>query len=262
MAGKHSIGWIGMGRMGYPMAERLLKAGNTVSIWNRTRAKAEPLAKLGGRIVDDAGRPCRVRHRVHHGLDRQGPGRGVLRQERRGIARQGQAPEGRRRLLVDLGAGIGRLPREARGARRRLPCLARQRQRQGREGRQAQRRCIGPQGGVRGRQALHPELRSARRFLRRRGRALAHLQDRPQRAAGRRHPEPRRDHHSGPEGRRAASRLPRFHQQQRDGLGVHAATSRMRWSTSTGPPHSRRTCCARTSISASRPRAGSTCRCR
>ena len=46
------IGWIGMGRMGYPMAERLLKAGYDVSIWNRTRAKAEPLAKSGGKIVD------------------------------------------------------------------------------------------------------------------------------------------------------------------------------------------------------------------
>ena len=51
MAGKHAIGWIGMGRMGYPMAERLLKAGSSVSIWNRTRAKAEPLTKLGGRMV-------------------------------------------------------------------------------------------------------------------------------------------------------------------------------------------------------------------
>ena len=46
------IGWIGMGRMGQPMAERLLKAGHDVSIWNRTRAKAEPLAKIGGKIVD------------------------------------------------------------------------------------------------------------------------------------------------------------------------------------------------------------------
>ena len=46
------IGWIGMGRMGYPMAERLLKAGYDVSIWNRTRAKAEPLIKLGGKVVD------------------------------------------------------------------------------------------------------------------------------------------------------------------------------------------------------------------
>jgi 3-hydroxyisobutyrate dehydrogenase len=46
------IGWIGMGRMGYPMAERLLKAGHDVSIWNRTRSKAEPLAKQGGKVVD------------------------------------------------------------------------------------------------------------------------------------------------------------------------------------------------------------------
>ena len=46
------IGWIGMGRMGFPMAERLIKAGHDVSIWNRTRAKAEPLAKIGGKIVD------------------------------------------------------------------------------------------------------------------------------------------------------------------------------------------------------------------
>ncbi len=52
MTAKHSLGWIGMGRMGYPMAERLLKAGHAVSIWNRTRAKAEPLAKKGGKIVD------------------------------------------------------------------------------------------------------------------------------------------------------------------------------------------------------------------
>jgi 3-hydroxyisobutyrate dehydrogenase len=46
------IGWIGMGRMGYPMAERLLKAGHDVSIWNRTKSKAEPLAKSGGKVVD------------------------------------------------------------------------------------------------------------------------------------------------------------------------------------------------------------------
>src|SRR5260370_18506597 len=39
--------------MGYPMAERLLKAGYDVSIWNRTRSKDEPLAKLGGKVVDN-----------------------------------------------------------------------------------------------------------------------------------------------------------------------------------------------------------------
>ena len=49
---RQKIGWIGMGRMGYPMAEMLLKAGYDVSIWNRTRSKAEPLAQVGGKIVD------------------------------------------------------------------------------------------------------------------------------------------------------------------------------------------------------------------
>jgi 3-hydroxyisobutyrate dehydrogenase len=52
-ANKQKIGWIGVGRMGGPMAERLLKAGYDLSIWNRTRAKAEPLAKIGGKVVDN-----------------------------------------------------------------------------------------------------------------------------------------------------------------------------------------------------------------
>jgi 3-hydroxyisobutyrate dehydrogenase-like beta-hydroxyacid dehydrogenase len=46
------LGWIGTGRMGYRLAERLLKAGNDVSVYNRTRSKAEPLADLGATIVD------------------------------------------------------------------------------------------------------------------------------------------------------------------------------------------------------------------
>jgi 3-hydroxyisobutyrate dehydrogenase len=52
MANNQKLGWIGMGRMGFPMAERLIKAGYDVSIWNRTRAKAEPLAAKGGKVVD------------------------------------------------------------------------------------------------------------------------------------------------------------------------------------------------------------------
>jgi 3-hydroxyisobutyrate dehydrogenase len=49
---KHRIGWIGMGRMGYPMAERLVKGGHDVSVWNRTKSKAEPLAQKGAKLVD------------------------------------------------------------------------------------------------------------------------------------------------------------------------------------------------------------------
>ncbi len=49
---KYSIGWIGAGRMGYPMAERLIKAGCDVTVYNRTKAKAEPLAALGAKLAD------------------------------------------------------------------------------------------------------------------------------------------------------------------------------------------------------------------
>ena len=45
------IGWIGAGRMGYAMAERLAKGGADVTVWNRTRAKAEPLAAHGAKIA-------------------------------------------------------------------------------------------------------------------------------------------------------------------------------------------------------------------
>jgi 3-hydroxyisobutyrate dehydrogenase len=47
------IGWIGTGRMGFEMAQRLAKAGCDISVWNRTRAKAEPLAKDGAKIASD-----------------------------------------------------------------------------------------------------------------------------------------------------------------------------------------------------------------
>lgn len=52
--GKQTIGWIGTGRMGYPMTERLLAGGYPVSIWNRTRDKAAGLEKAGGKLVDKA----------------------------------------------------------------------------------------------------------------------------------------------------------------------------------------------------------------
>jgi 3-hydroxyisobutyrate dehydrogenase len=47
-----SIGWIGLGRMGEAMVRRLTAAGHGVRVWNRTRAKALPLADDGATIVD------------------------------------------------------------------------------------------------------------------------------------------------------------------------------------------------------------------
>ena len=113
------IGWIGMGRMGYPMAERLLKAGHDVSIWNRTRAKAEPLAPRAARsstssptsravdVVFSIVSTGKDLEEVYFGKD------GV-------VSRRRQAAEDLRRLLDHRGRGIGRDPRAAEGARRRL----------------------------------------------------------------------------------------------------------------------------------------------
>ena len=47
-----SIGWVGTGRMGHAMADRLLLAGRPVHVWNRTRSKAEDLVEHGAVVVD------------------------------------------------------------------------------------------------------------------------------------------------------------------------------------------------------------------
>jgi 2-hydroxy-3-oxopropionate reductase len=46
------IGFCGPGLMGAPMIRHLLRAGHTVHVWNRTRAKAEALVADGASVVD------------------------------------------------------------------------------------------------------------------------------------------------------------------------------------------------------------------
>lgn len=47
-----TIAFLGTGTMGLPMARNLVRAGNQVRVWNRTRAKAEPLADDGATVLD------------------------------------------------------------------------------------------------------------------------------------------------------------------------------------------------------------------
>lgn len=47
------LGWIGTGRMGYAMAERLAKGGCDIAVWNRTPEKAEPLKKHGAKVANE-----------------------------------------------------------------------------------------------------------------------------------------------------------------------------------------------------------------
>jgi len=45
------VGFIGLGLMGRPMGLNLLKAGFPLTVWNRTRARTEPLAAAGAAVA-------------------------------------------------------------------------------------------------------------------------------------------------------------------------------------------------------------------
>jgi 2-hydroxy-3-oxopropionate reductase len=54
---RERIAFLGIGLMGAPMAERLVKAGHDLVLWNRTRAKAEAIA--GARVAATPGAAAR-----------------------------------------------------------------------------------------------------------------------------------------------------------------------------------------------------------
>jgi 3-hydroxyisobutyrate dehydrogenase len=47
------VTFLGTGIMGAPMARRLAQAGHDVTVWNRTTAKAQPLAEHGAQVAED-----------------------------------------------------------------------------------------------------------------------------------------------------------------------------------------------------------------
>jgi 2-hydroxy-3-oxopropionate reductase len=49
---KRKIGFIGLGLMGHPMAMNLLKAGHTVTVWNRTASRAKDLVAGGAKLTN------------------------------------------------------------------------------------------------------------------------------------------------------------------------------------------------------------------
>jgi 3-hydroxyisobutyrate dehydrogenase-like beta-hydroxyacid dehydrogenase len=53
------VGFIGLGQMGAAMARNLVKAGHRVTVYNRTRAKAEALAAEGARVAERVANACR-----------------------------------------------------------------------------------------------------------------------------------------------------------------------------------------------------------
>lgn len=49
--GSTRIAWLGLGAMGGRMAHRIVDAGYQLTVWNRTRSRAEPLAAAGARVA-------------------------------------------------------------------------------------------------------------------------------------------------------------------------------------------------------------------
>ncbi len=61
---KMRIGFVGLGAMGSRMARRLLTAGYSLTVYNRTSAKAEAL-QANGAAVAESPRALRQRRRLH-----------------------------------------------------------------------------------------------------------------------------------------------------------------------------------------------------
>jgi 3-hydroxyisobutyrate dehydrogenase-like beta-hydroxyacid dehydrogenase len=56
----HDVAFACLGTMGYPMAGHLARAGHRLSVWNRTRARAEAfVAEHGGRLADSPAQAAR-----------------------------------------------------------------------------------------------------------------------------------------------------------------------------------------------------------
>src|SRR4051812_37615077 len=53
------VGFVGLGKMGTGMVRSLLRAGHQVSVYNRTRERAEALAKEGAQAVGSVAEVCR-----------------------------------------------------------------------------------------------------------------------------------------------------------------------------------------------------------
>jgi 3-hydroxyisobutyrate dehydrogenase len=49
------IGWIGLGKMGTPMAQQLIKAGYPLMVYNRSKAKEETLKLMGATVASSPG---------------------------------------------------------------------------------------------------------------------------------------------------------------------------------------------------------------
>jgi 3-hydroxyisobutyrate dehydrogenase-like beta-hydroxyacid dehydrogenase len=108
------IAVLGIGLMGLPMARRLCEAGHDVHVWNRTRAKAQPLVAYGAQVHDSSAAAVEGASMVVCMLE-NGPVTEAV------LFKQGAASAmARGTLLIDMSSSK---PREARDHAARLTAL-------------------------------------------------------------------------------------------------------------------------------------------
>ncbi|XP_038705972.1 glyoxylate/succinic semialdehyde reductase 2, chloroplastic isoform X2 [Tripterygium wilfordii] len=90
-----NVGFLGIGIMGLPMAQNLLKSGCNVTVWNRTKSKCDPLITLGAKyesspeevaagcdvtfaMLADPGSAVDVAFGKHGAANGLGPGKGYI----------------------------------------------------------------------------------------------------------------------------------------------------------------------------------------
>jgi len=142
----YRLGWVGTGRMGYAMASRLLKSGCDVTVCNRTRAKAEPLAKAGATIADS---PADLADRDIVFTMVSGPDDLIeVVTGSKGVLSRSNGAQASGRLLERIDRGFSRGPRTGCGSWRRDAGGTGIRQRQGGQGRSAVGGSLGPRSAV------------------------------------------------------------------------------------------------------------------
>ena len=214
-----TVGWIGTGRMGAAMASRLARAGEDVTVWNRTRAKAEALADPGARSRTrsptsavttsssrwsrprpTSSRCCSVRAACWSTRDRV-PGAVVDCS-----TVYDETSEAMRAACAERGVGFLAAPVSGNGkvvAAGRLTLVV-----------------SGPRADLDEVAPLLDHLGKSATYVGR-GRPRPAREDLPQPHARRRDPVPGGDHRAGREGRSAASGVPGVPEQLGDGLDVH-----------------------------------------
>jgi 3-hydroxyisobutyrate dehydrogenase len=111
------IGFIGLGIMGAPMAGRLLAAGFEVSVYNRTLARAQPLAAAGARVARDAADAAQGADVVISMVTDSPDAEAVLLGPRGAAEGARKSPQGNPPLLIDMSTIA---PQAARDIGRRL----------------------------------------------------------------------------------------------------------------------------------------------